>query len=300
MLSFDEYMKQYVQAAGHSLGGQVLGALGHKMALPIRKERVGKLGIIYGLDAAGIKFDKRADDQTDLAEFFHLDRRHGHRVILLLTEWQGRGNKYAEGHYNFYVNGPIDGYELVQPGCRKVHDQVAMSCSHQRALNIFRAALEVQQEGDYDHLFVGLKYVRDQDKTKKLETQITDRVQDDDQKKSPEEVAIKYPYESDNFKLTTDKLIFGLNQKFDLADIPAAQAEPEVYFILTALCSPFNVIENKMDKNLPQGCTEWIDNQNPYGKTLHMKFYIFNSYTPSNLNIKISFLNPQSLLPNKV
>lgn len=260
MLTFDEYMKQRVQAAGHSLGGQVLGALGHLMSSnegDRKGKPKGKLGIIYGLDVAGIFFDYRRPHQTELKNFFHLDRSHGHRVILLLTERKERGTKYAEGHYNFYVNGPIETRDPSQPGCEKLHNQTPESCSHQRALNIFRSSLKIQSF----NLFIGYKYERSTSGNKARAAQTT-----------------KYPYNSGTFTVIQGvTLIFGINQEYA---VPDSNAAPEIYFLPTANCSPYNYQIAETVNELPQQCTEFEHNQNPDGEPEVMREYIFKYKLP--------------------
>lgn len=260
MLSYGSYMKERVHGAGQSLGAQILAYVSHHMLNRNHRQgtSAGKLGVIYGLDAAGVEFSKRGAHNPKPTDFFHLDRKYAHRVVLLITDTMESGSKHAEGHYNYHVNGPIGGVVgfQAQPGCM-LKGQRPSSCSHQRAMNLFRASL--RDHRDTDHLMTGFEYERD------------------------ENIPVighpkKYPHISGIFKLNRDKTsVYGINNDYGNA-FPKAD-ERHIYFLPTALCSPFNHIENKMDMELPETCTEYIDNQyatmEPF---IEMKFYQFSSW----------------------
>lgn len=93
---FREFLKHKVHGAGHGLGGQLLAPITHRIQAASNAET--KLGVIYGLDVPG---------NHRPGEPFHLSRHSAHRVALLLSEWESTDAKYAEGHYNYYVNGPV-------------------------------------------------------------------------------------------------------------------------------------------------------------------------------------------------
>lgn len=245
MLTFGDYVRDRIHGAGQSLGGQILGALGHRM---LRNDKVfmrGKLGVIYGLDAAGVEFSKRGEHNQSVDDFFHLDRTHAHRVINLITDSMESGSKYAEGHYNYYVNGPIrglDGYQ-AQPGCN-IEGQRPSSCSHQRAMNLFRASLKHYNDGDNDNLLIGFKYER--------------------VSRQGRSGKYSFPYNSGTFKLVREKTsVYGLNNNYG-GQFPNENAEPEIYFLPTAPCSPFNYMQNKVTMKLPEDCTELTDNEYEY------------------------------------
>lgn len=239
MLSFQDYAKEKIIAAGHSLGSQVLGSLGYQM----NKKHGAKMGVLYGLDPCGVEFTHRGPTQK-YAEFFHLDRDHAHRVVILLTEWQDRGYKHAEGHYNFYVNGPIEGRDEIQPGCYFWrHMQDSASCGHNRALNLFRTSLKIFSANSYDNLFIGFKYERNLVAIPPPGTE-----------KHPNPTAVfSLVRKAESFG------IFGINKEY--REEPPEY--PEIYLMPTAPCSPYNYIQFKTILRLPQQCIEYEENQNP-------------------------------------
>lgn len=132
-----EWMRQ-IHGAGHSLGSHILGAYAHKTIL---EEHGAKIGVIYGLDSAGVMFTTRIL-KWRAEDFFGLNETHAHRVLILHTEWKDRGIKYALGHFDYYANG-----RTVQFGCDG-KDQNAAPCSHFRATNLFKASMRPQAHAD--------------------------------------------------------------------------------------------------------------------------------------------------------
>lgn len=80
-----EWMKQ-IHGAGHSMGSHILGAYAHKTIIV---EKGAKIGVIYGLDTAGVMFSTRILKWRE-DEFFSLNANHAYRVLILHTEWKDR------------------------------------------------------------------------------------------------------------------------------------------------------------------------------------------------------------------
>lgn len=247
-LRFGEFIKHKVHGAGHGMGGKLLAAITHRIQEASTPET--KLGVIYGLDVPG-------NDQPD--DPFQLSRDSAHRVILLLSEWESAEAKYAEGHYNYYVNGPVgpfggEGPFQAQPGCKESLKQHPRSCSYQRSLNLFRTSLT--DADDHDSLLVGFRF----EANPNVQIVNENRV---------------HPYLSAMMQLNRAKMsVFGINN--DYGDVyPAPDAEVENYFVPTAPCSPYNLIENKLKMKLPKSGYEYTYKADSSGAR-EMKFYRFS------------------------
>lgn len=204
-----EYLATMVQAAGHSLGAHVLGSLAHQLQID---DHLGTtiLQVIYGLDPAGVLFEKLIFTFVD-ERFFRLNKKHAKSVIILHTEWTKRGIKYAIGHLDFYGNG-----NTVQPGCEGQKE----SCSHQRALNLFRASLKMYTDELDEFRLVGHRCG---------------------------DMNGNQPTSDISYARTA---IFGINYDFDKTD-----REEGIYYMPTARCKPYNHVANRMDRIINGQCT---------------------------------------------
>ena len=90
-----------ITVVGHSLGGQIAGYAGASTG--------GKLGQIYGLDAAGPMFTH----PIMYGPSDRLDSTDAKYVQVIFTTTGMLGANIASGHANFYPNG---GW-YIQPGC---------------------------------------------------------------------------------------------------------------------------------------------------------------------------------------
>lgn len=103
---------------GHSLGAHIAGRVGALFN--------GRIGMIAGLDPAGPLFAPYKRDRHCLS------RRDALKVYNLHTATYGNGNRYLLGSKDFYVNGGGRQPELKDS---------ALSLSHKRVTNIFRATI---------------------------------------------------------------------------------------------------------------------------------------------------------------
>lgn len=223
------YLHQ-IHAAGHSLGGQVLGTFAHVLGLA---ENGATIFVIYGIDVAGVLFSWSlfADRSHN---FHHLSDIHAHRVILLHTEWKTKGMKYAVGHFDFYANG-----RSLQPGCDEEVDgeeQDPDSCSHQRGTNYFKASLKLYNEND--QRFIGF--------------QCSD----------------KPLYGADKYVLCDPKktAVYGIHHQDFTATLVSGTVR--IYYLPVAACKPYNSIQNKMTMPMPTckvvaETTHWIPSFHP-------------------------------------
>ncbi|XP_078337274.1 pancreatic lipase-related protein 2-like [Crassostrea virginica] len=129
-----------VHLIGHSLGAHTMGYAGDLL----RKQNLGKVGRITGLDPAGLHFERfnqhRRLDASD-AEF--VDIIHSNGASLLEMAF---GIRIPTGHVDFYPNGGTR-----QPGCQSnwmqsIHPFLSgrinvmmnnVGCSHSRAIHFF-------------------------------------------------------------------------------------------------------------------------------------------------------------------
>lgn len=236
-----DHLRDNWQAAGHSLGAQTLGAFAYTMQKDEKDDKY-MLGVIYGLDPAGIMFTYRPKG-SKLDEFFHLEKGHAHRLLFIHTEWKDRGMKHAVADYDYYLFGPI-GDNLNkdskddQPGCDSTKfNQKSNSCNHQRALNVFKYSLRHHSlrhdtpkntEDDIDNLVTGFKCVIGQD---------------------------GHSGHVDKAQIS----IFGINHDFG----HVIEGSNHVYFIPSAGCPPYTQIKGKPDI-LPRDCKRHVESQ--YGK----------------------------------
>lgn len=253
MPMFAEFLRDKVQAAGHGLGGQLLAAITQRIQTAINSN--AKFGEIYGLDVPTTEPITDGPPQ----KFFHLSRNSAHRVSLLLGEWENDGSKYAEGHFNYHVNGPIGPIEAAgifqaQPGCKARLSQSPISCSYQRSLNLFRASL--RDTSDYDSLLVGFRYERNSNVVPGKH---------------------EYPKLTATMELNRQKTsVFGINNP-DRYVYPKPEDEIEIYFLPTAPCSPYNHIKNKLQMKLPEIAYEYTDRVQVHSfAAIEKKFYRFS------------------------
>lgn len=263
MPMFDEFLRDNVQAAGHGLGGQLLAAIIQRIQAGTNAN--AKFGEIYGLDVPTEEPILPASNGKSQS-FFYLSRNSAHRVSLLLSEWDNDGSKYAEGHFIYYVNGPIGPIEAAhiyqaQPGCKESLNQSAALCSYHRSLNLFRASL--RDSRDFDSLLVGFRY------------EVDPNALQHDRKVYPQQSAI--------MQLNRQKTsIFGINNP-DGDVRPGPDAEMEIYFLPTAPCSPYNHIENKLQMKLPDFGYEYTDKVQVHAfATTEKKFYRFSELRTLN------------------
>lgn len=225
------YLRQ-IHAAGHSLGGQVLGAFAHALRLA---ENGATIFVIYGIDVAGVLFSWSLTTGSP-DKFTHLSTIHAHRVILLHTEWKTKGMIYAVGHYDFYANG-----RSLQPGCDKEVDgkeQDADSCSHQRGTNYFKASLKPYNDNDHDQRFIGFH------------------------------CSGQLLYGSDEYVLCDREktAVYGIHHDFTTILVSGTV---RIYYLPVAACKPYNFIHNKMKMLMPTckvvgETVNWIPSVDPH------------------------------------
>lgn len=255
------------QGAGHSLGVQILAALGH-LIMKVEKSAQAKFGIFWCLDAAGFMFDQyKGVFPKSGTDFFRMESKYAHRVITLSTEWTCMGNKHAVGHINFYVNGPIEGADMHQPGCDA--DGIdPMPCSHQRVLNLFRYALRKPDNN------MGL---------------------------------FGFPYNIEHREcplIYDQRLLFSIHSADQLRRFGAAHS---VYFMPTATCTPYQLSTsvNYPRSMLPTRCFQQTSNLNwfPWLPKVNAHHYTFASpeikWSPQELSPWDSALQTDPSFPDE-
>lgn len=115
--SYDDFLSR-VLLIGHSLGSHIAGRTGSLFN--------GRIGMIVGLDPAGPLFKPYKADRHCLSP------KDARKVYTLHTATSGNGNRFLLGTKDFYVNGGA-----MQPELK----ESALSLSHKRVTNIFRASL---------------------------------------------------------------------------------------------------------------------------------------------------------------
>ncbi|EDS27538.1 lipoprotein lipase [Culex quinquefasciatus] len=116
--------------AGHSLGAQIAGQVGHKLR--------GQLGTIFGLDPARALFTAPID--RGLAT--RLDKTDAKYVQMILTS-RGLGGVFkGDGHENFYPNGGFSPQlNCVIPVNSDAEFSIQLLCSHLHATELFKNSI---------------------------------------------------------------------------------------------------------------------------------------------------------------